>query len=178
MQREIGTQVDLGKNVSALESIGHVPAIDKNDSDFDKANTKVSKLKRLVLTGEYDADLARYIPGTLELAFQGMLDDIKNMEQVAHPFFKDLETFDFNLILDKNLYTNLNSLHFVFPIKFKKKTNINSDIGEDLITVNNFFSHWIKEISITKYGTNIELIPTATPQEIYQYSESMLKHLP
>ena len=106
MQREIGTQVDLGKNVSALDSIGRVP-------DFDKANTKVSKLKRLVITGEYDADLARYIPGTLELSFQGMLDDIKTMEQVAHPSYKDLETFDFNLILDKNLYTNLNSLHFV-----------------------------------------------------------------
>ena len=163
MQREIGTQADLGKSISALDSIGHVPAIDKNASDFDKANTKVSKLKRLVTTGEYDVDLARYIPGTLELAFQGMHDDIKTVEQVVHRSYKDLETFDFNLILDKNLYTNLNSLHFVFPIKFKKKTSINLDIGEDLIPVNNFFAHWIKEISITKYGTNIELIPTATP---------------
>ena len=121
MQREIGTQVDLVKNVSAFDSIGCVLEVDKNASDFDKANTKVSKLKSLVRTGEYDADLARYIPGTLELAFQGMLDDIKTMEQVAHLSYKDLETFDFNLILDKNIYTNLNSLHFVFPIKFKKK---------------------------------------------------------
>ena len=132
----------------------------------------------MVRTGEYDADLARYIPGTLELAFQGMLDDIKTLEQVAHPSYKDLETFDFNSILDKNLYTNLNSLHFVFPLKIKKKTNVNNDIGDDLIIVNNFFAHWIKEISITKFGTNIELISTATPREIYQYSESMLKHLP
>ena len=138
----------------------------------------MSKLKRLVLTSEYDADLARYIPGNLELAFQGMLDDIKTIEQIAHPSCKDLETFDFNLIVDKNLYTNLNSVHFVFHIKFKKRTNINADIGTDLITVNNFFVHWIKEISITKYETNIELIPTSTPLEIYQYSDSMLKHLP
>ena len=139
MQHEIGTQVNLGKTISALDSIGRVPDIDKNASDFDKANTKVSKLKRLVTTGEYDADLARYIPGTLELIFQGMLDDIKTMEQVAHPSYKDLETFDFNLILDKNLYTNLNSLHFVFPIKFKKKTNTNSDIGEDLTSTQKIF---------------------------------------
>ena len=178
MQREIGTQVDLGKNASAFDRIGRVPAIDKNASDFDTANKKVSKLKRLVLTGEYDADLARYIPGTLNLAFQGMLDDIKTMEPVAHLSYKDLETFDFDLIPDKNLYMNLNSVHFVFSIKFKKETNDTSDIESDLITVNNFFAHWIKEISITKYGTNIELIPTATPQEIYQYSDSMLKHLP
>ena len=90
------------------------------------------------MTGEYDADLARYIPGTLEIAFQGILDDIKTMEQVAHPSYKDLETFDFNLTLDKNLHTNLNSVHFVFPIKFKKKTNVNADIAADLITVNSF----------------------------------------
>ena len=99
-----------------------------------------------------------------------MLDNIKTMEQVTHPSYKDLETFDFNLILDKNLYTNLNSVHFVFPIKFSKKSNINADIGADLITVNNFFAHWIKEISITKYDTNKELTPTS--------SDAMLKHLP
>ena len=98
----------------------------------------------LTLMREYCADFARYIPGTLELAFQGMLDNIKTMEQVGHPFYKDLETFDFNLILDKNLYTNLNSLHFVFTIKFKEKKNINADIAQDLIPVNNFFAHWIK----------------------------------
>ena len=45
MQRDIGTQVDIGKNVSAFESIGHVPAIDKTASDFDKADTKVKKIE-------------------------------------------------------------------------------------------------------------------------------------
>ena len=107
-----------------------------------------------------------------------MLDNIKTIEQVVHPSCKDHETFDFQLLLDKNLYTNLNSVHFVFPIKFLKKSDIKADIGADLITVNNSFAHWIKEISITKYGTNKELTPTTTPQEIYQYSDAMLKHLP
>ena len=178
MQREIGTQVDIGKNVPAFESIDHVPSIDKTASDFHKADTKVKKLKRLIDTGEYDANIARYIPGTLELAYQGMLDDIKTIEQVAHPSYKDLETFDFQLLLDKNLYTNLNSVHFVFSIKFLKRSGKNADIDDELITVNKFFAHWIKEISITKYGTNKELTPTTTPQEIYQYSDAMLKHVP
>ena len=177
MQREIRAQVDTAKNVSAFESVGHVPSIDRTASDFEKANTKVKKLKRLVHTGEYDAKITRYIPGTLELAYQGMLDDIKTIEQAAHPSYKDLETLDFQLLLDKSLYTNLNSVHFVFPIKLKKTTDINVGIGADLITVNNFFAHWIKEISITKYGTNKELTPTTTPQETYQYSDAMLKHL-
>ena len=47
-----------------------------------------------------------------------------------------------------------------------------------MITVNNFFAHWIKEISIKKYGTNKEFTPTRAPQEIDQYSDAMLKHLP
>ena len=61
------------------------------------------------------------------------------------------------------------------------KSDINADIGADLITdliTVNFFAHWIKEISIKKYGTNKELTSTTTPQEIYQYSDGMLKHLP
>ena len=178
MQPEIGTQVDIRKNVSAFESVCHVPSIDKTASDFQKANNKVTKLKRLIDTGEYDAKIARYIPGTLELAYQGMFDDIKTIEQVAHPSYKDLETFDFQLLLDKSLYANLNSVHFVFPIKFFKKSDINAEIGADLITANNFVAHWIKEISVTKYGTNKELTPTTMPQEIYQYSDAMLKHLP
>ena len=143
MQREIGTQVDIGKNVSAFESVGHVPSIDKTASDFEKADTKVKRLKH-----------------------------------PSHPSYNDLETFDFQLLLDKNLYTNLNSAHFVFSNKTLKKSDINADTGADLIAVNNFFVHWIKEISITKYGTNKELTPTMTPQEICQYSDAMLKHLP
>ena len=45
MQREIGTQVDTGKNVSGFESVAHVPSIDKLASDFEKADTKVKILK-------------------------------------------------------------------------------------------------------------------------------------
>ena len=45
MQCEVGTQVDIGKNVSAFESIDHVPSIDKTASDFDKADTKVKKIE-------------------------------------------------------------------------------------------------------------------------------------
>ena len=47
-----------------------------------------------------------------------------------------------------------------------------------MITVNNFFAHFVKEISITKYGSDKELILIFSPYEIYQYSDSMLKHLP
>ena len=41
----------------------------------------------------------------------------------------------------------------------KRKSNNAADIDDDLITVNNFFAYWIKEISITKYGSDKELPP-------------------
>ena len=33
--------------------------------------------------GKYDADLAKYIPELMDLAIQGMLDDIDTREKVA-----------------------------------------------------------------------------------------------
>ena len=44
--------------------------------------------------------------------------------------------------------------------------------------MNDFFAHWIKEISITKYGSDKELPPTFSPWEVYQYSDQMLKYMP
>ena len=36
----------------------------------------------------------------------------------------------------------------------------------------------VKEVSVTKYGSDKELIPIFSPNEIYQYSDAMLKHFP
>ena len=47
-----------------------------------------------------------------------------------------------------------------------------------MITVNNFFAHWIKDISIKRYGDEIAILPINTTLDIYRYSESMFKHLP
>ena len=128
--------------------------------------------------GKYDADLAKYIPGLLELAFQEMLEDIDTREKVAHSSYKNMEQLDFQILLTENYYVNPNSIHICFPIKIKQKTNKDADIDSDMITVNNFFAHWVKEISAAKYGSDRELPPTFGPWEIYQYSDGILKHLP
>ena len=117
-----------------FESVGNVPSIDKTTFDFDTARLKVKKLKRLVDSGEYNVDVARYILGTLELSFQGMLDDIKTVEQVAHPSYRDKEKFDFQLLLDKNLYTNLNSLFFVFTLRIRKVTDATAQVEANMMT--------------------------------------------
>ena len=88
-----------------------------------------------------------------------------------------MKQLDFQILLTENHYVNPNGIYMCFPIKIKNKNNA-SDIDGDLITVNNIFAHWVKEISVTKYGSDKELPPTFSPWEIYQYSDSMLKHLP
>ena len=48
----------------------------------------------------------------------------------------------------------------VFQLKLKKRSHNTASIDAVLITVNIFFAHWVKEISMTKYGSDKELPPT------------------
>ena len=57
----------------------------------------------------------------------------------------------------------MKSIHVCFPIRFKKLTNATAKLAADLIPVNNLFAHWVKEIDITRYGTNKRLIRTTIP---------------
>ena len=178
MQRDISHKNTLGDTLNPINDIRRSTAIDRTTSIYNDSKEKVQKIRDLINMGKYDADLAKYIPGLADLAIQGMLDDIDTREKVAHPSYKDKEQLDFQTLLTENYYVNPPNIHICFPIKFKKKSNNNSNIDGDLVPVNNFFAHWVKEISITKYGSDKELPPTFTPWEIYQYSDSMLKHLP
>ena len=132
MQREIGDEVQIGDLVTPLKSVGKLAAFDKTASDVDNASLKVTKIRRLIEKGIYDAEIARYIPGTLDLVFQGKFEIEKAIEQPADTTFKDKETFDFVLILDKNYYTNLKSLHIFFLVKFKKFSNVAQDLDVNL----------------------------------------------
>lgn len=110
--------------------------------------------------------------------YQGILEDIDVKGKVAHSSYKDREQLDFQIMLTENYYVNPNSIQICFSMKIKKLSDPTTAIDRDLITVNNFFGHLVKEISITKYGNDKQLIPTFSPYEIYQYSDAMLKHLP
>ena len=132
MQREIGHEVHIGDLVTPLKSVGKLDAFDKTASDFDNASLKVTKIRKLIEKGIYDAEIARYIPGTLDLVFQGKFEKVKAIEQPADTTFKDKETLDFVLILDKNYYANLKSLHICFLVKFKKLSNVALDFDVNL----------------------------------------------
>ena len=70
--------------------------------------------------GKYDADLAKYIPSLTDFAIQEMLDDTDTKEKTAHPFYKDKEQLDFQILLTENYYVNPANIHLCFPIKIKE----------------------------------------------------------
>ena len=107
-----------------------------------------------------------------------MLEDIDTRQKLAHPSYTDMEQLNFQILLTDNYYINPNSIHICFPMKIEKKTKQNLDTDADLITANNLFAHFVKEISVKTYGSDKELIPTSSPYEMYQYPDAMLKHLP
>ena len=96
-----------------------------------------------------------------------MTEDVDTKEKSAHPSYKDMEQLNLQILLTENYYVNPNGIHICIPIKIKRKTNNALDIDADLITVNNFFAHWVKEISITRYGSDKELPPIYSPWKIY-----------
>ena len=72
---------------------------------------------------------------------------------------------------------NWNSVHLWLPILIKSKANAAYNIDAAVITVNIFFAHWIKEIKIKHYGGDLHILPTGRSTNIYQYSDTMLKHM-
>ena len=115
MQREISDRVFLGQNVPSFENAGLSDAIDRTASNYNDAKDKVKKIRELVKkTGNYDADIATYIPGVLEMKFRGMLDDIDTREKVAHSSYTDMEELDFQILLTDNYYV----IHQVFTFVF------------------------------------------------------------
>ena len=65
---------------------------------------------------------------------------------------------------------NFRNVHLVFPMKIRKSSDNNDNLDVTLITVNNFFAHWIKEIDIKRYGDDISILPLTNTVEIYKYS--------
>ena len=52
-----------------------------------------------------------------------------------------------------------------------------ANIDENMITVNNVFAHWIREIEVKRYWGDLQIVPSSTV-DIYKYSDSILKYMP
>ena len=81
----------LGHTLNPIDHARRSTAIDRTTSNYNDAKEKVQKIQDLINIGKYDADLGKYVPGLIDLAIQGMLEDIDTREKVAHPSYKDKE---------------------------------------------------------------------------------------
>ena len=66
----------------------------------------------------------------------------------------------------------------VMPVQIKKRRNAAQNKDADMIIVNNFFVHWLKEVDIKWYTDDICILSINNTIDFYRYSEKMLKHLP
>ena len=71
MQRKIGTGVELGATVSPFDSIEAFSALDRSASNYLNTGEKVQRIRKLKSTGTYLSGIAKFIPGTLDLVYQG-----------------------------------------------------------------------------------------------------------
>ena len=82
------------------------------------------------------------------------------------------------MLVTADTATNFNNMHLCIPFQIKKKSNPANDVGDDLMTVNNFSVHFIQEIDIRRYSDDVRILPTINIVDIYRYSDAMLKHMP
>ena len=101
--------------------------------------------------------MLKYIPGLANIGYQGQLSGTEMKRRYAGESYKK-KVIEFNVQLTANHYTNFQNVHLCFPIKIKLAADNDNDIAAGVITVNNFFAHWIKEIDIKRYGDDIPIL--------------------
>ena len=129
---------------------------------------KVDKLGYLWDKGTVDASLIRYIAGLSNVLRQGKIFNIVPKKVYATSTFTNKKTFEFTIELAANTHTNYSSMCIVLSIQIKKSTDKTENVN--VITVNNFFCHWLKEIDARRYRDDVRFLPTNNTVEIYQYA--------
>ena len=124
-----------------------------------------------------DFYLIRYLPEIAKISRQGQVYNVLPKKAYASPNYVDKKTLEFNVILSENTCTNFSNMHLCLPIQIKSKTDKTADIPDTLVTVNNCFARWLKEIDIRRCGGDIRILPTNRTVDIYRYSHSLLKQM-
>ena len=177
MQANVSSKVKLGQSLDPLQDATGADSVDFS-ADIDHLLKKLDKLSDLYGKGRIDSDLLRYIPGMSKIMYQGQVNWIQTKKAYASSTYTDKQILEFIIELTKSHYMNFSNMVLCLPITIRKNSNEAQPIDGNMITVNNFFAHWIKDISIKRYGDDIAILPINTNLDIYPYSEAMLKHLP
>ena len=177
MQREIGNFYYPGSNLNPLKDVSKVPTID-NIPTLNNAERKLNMLSKLWNKGQLEISLSRYIPGLTKPARQGQIAKIEDQITYADQTYEDKKTLEFSIRLASNCYTNFSTMELVLPIFFSEKDDKATAIPATVRPVNNFFTHWIKEIDIKRYPDQFKILPTNNIVPISDHAAKYLKHMP
>ena len=170
MQSKINNKGKFGQALNPLNDVAKVSSVD-NSSDLKDVSTKTDRLKKLLDDGTMDFELIRYLPGMAKISRQGQIFSVLPQRAYASSNWLDLRTFEFNILLEANTAANFNNMHLCIPMQIKKKTNVETDIDDDLIVVNNFCAHFIKKIVclLCLCGDDVRMLPTNNTIDVYRY---------
>ena len=177
MQAGVSKKVKLGQNLNPIDDAAGVESTDHSAS-VDDLIGKVKKLKVLYEKGQIDADVLKYVPGMNKIMYQGQLNYIETRKAHASSTYADMEQLEFAIELTADKFLNFSTIELCLPMTFRKKSNKAQPIDDNMIPVNNFFTHWVKDVNIKRYGGDIAILPINKTLDIYRYSDAMLKHLP
>ena len=177
MQATKSNSNPLGANLNPIKDTTCISAMDYS-ADIDNLINKIDKITTLYDTGRMDKDVIKYIPGMASVSYQGQIDFVDTKRTYAASTYVDMQQLEFNLEVVNNHYINFSNMVLCLPIAFRKKTNKAAAIDTTMIPVNNFFAHWIKDVTVKRYGDDIAVLPINTTLDTYRYSESMLIHMP
>ena len=176
MQQEIGNKYFPGANLNPLNDVSSVPSID-NTSSLDNAVKKVDLLGNLWEHGKTEVSLARYIPGITKPSRQGQITSIEEKKAYCDDTYNDKRNLEFVVKLSAGKYTNYSTMQLVLPVRFKKKTDDKVNLAGTVVTANNFFTRWLKEISVMRYPDDITILPSNNTIPIADHAASILKHM-
>ena len=177
MQAARSNKVKLGENLNPLEDATGVDAVDYS-ADIDNLITKLDKITDLYNTGKVDGDLLRFFPGMTKIMYQGQVDHIETKCSYAACTYTDNQMIEFIIDVTANHYIKFSNMVLCLPVTFRKTSDKQQPIDNDIIPVNNFFNHWIKDVIVNRYGDDIAVLLINNTLDIYRYSEAMFKHLP
>ena len=167
----------LGSNLNPMKDATGVAAIDYS-ANIDNVIDKLDKLSVLYDSGRMDKDVMKHIPGMAPISYQGQIDFVDTKRTYAASTYSDMQQLQFNLEVVNNHYINFSTMVLCLPIAFRKKTNKETVIAATMIPVNNFFAHWIKDVTVKRYGDDIAVLPINTTLDTFQALATFQKELP
>ena len=153
-----------------------MPSVD-DEGNLESLYSKVDKIGKFWKTSKADDNLARYIPNLTEVSRQNQIAGTHLRKAFASQTYSYKKTAEFVIELVANTYSNYSTMCLVLLLQFTKKDKT-AQMDADLMVVNNFFGHWIKDIDNKRHPDDTRILPTNNSVDVYQYLAQQLKYLP